>query len=79
MFLAVSDHDHTKKASAKVMKIVERYREVFGVEPDTILTSYADVADLEREGELPESFTVKPVSFIGRHHFYVGVDDGGQK
>jgi hypothetical protein len=74
MFLGWYDPDKKVTATAKLTEAVDRFREKFpGTEPEVCLTSCADAADLEREGF--DALPVRPVTFIGRWTYYVGIED----
>ena len=71
MFLGWYDPDKHKPAEAKVAEAVARYREKFGSAPDLCLTSAVDAAALSGNIDMP----VRAVSYIGRHTFYVGIEE----
>lgn len=71
MFFGWYDPDKRKKAIVKLEEAVERYVEKFGEQPMLCLTSFADAEELDGKTQLP----VRGVTFIGRHTYYVGVDD----
>lgn len=73
MFLGWYDPEKKKSTQTKVvLDAIERYREKFGSDPAVLLTSAQDVMELG-----PDAFglTVRPVSYIGRYTYYVGVEE----
>jgi hypothetical protein len=74
VFLGWYDPDRKKKSATKLAEAVERYVEKFGHQPAVCLTSFADAAELDGKAQMP----VRGVTFIGRHTYYVGVDDEPQ-
>jgi hypothetical protein len=70
MYLAMYDPDKKVPAITKLTEAIDRYREKFGREPVECLTSYVDAAELA-DAPIP----VRPVSFISRFTYYVGVED----
>jgi hypothetical protein len=79
MFLGWYDPDRKKPARQKVAEGIERYIEKFGVEPDVVLTSETDAAELitpPKRTQLPApSLPVRTVHFIPRWTFYIGSED----
>ena len=70
-FLGWYDPDPKYPTIKKLADAVERYSEKFGSDPEICLTSAADAAELEGKTDFP----VRPVTFISRYTFYVGVED----
>jgi hypothetical protein len=70
MYLAMYDPDRKVPAITKLTEAIARYVEKFGSQPTHCLTSYVDAETLA-DAPIP----VRPVSFISRHTFYVGVEE----
>ena len=80
MFLGWYDPDRKKPARQKVAEGIERYVEKFGSEPELVLTSESDAAELLTPGKktaLPDlTLPVRTVAYIPRWTFYIGSEDG---
>ena len=74
MFLGWYDPDKKKPARDKLTEAIERYAEKFGAAPETCLTNPTDAAELAADRQAPR-LTVRPVNYIPRWTFYVGVED----
>ena len=86
MFLGWYDPDRKKPARQKVAEAIERYVEKFGVQPELVLTSESDAAELRtpvkktRKAQTPApKLPVRTVAYIPRWTFYVGVEEGGDQ
>lgn len=73
MFLGIHDPMRTYPASAKVSDGIKRYREKFGSDPEIVLASCEDAADLATEGF--DALPVRAVTFVSRYTFYIGIED----
>ncbi|MBA2518684.1 MAG: hypothetical protein H0V24_03380 [Chloroflexia bacterium] len=79
MFLGWYDPDRKKPARQKVLEGIERYVEKFGAEPELVLTSELDAAELlspAKKTQLPApALPVRTVAYIPRWTFYIGSED----
>lgn len=79
MFLGWYDPDRKKPAQQKVAEAIERYVEKFGSEPELVLTSETDAAELlspPKKSPIPApTLPVRTVSYIPRWTFYVGSEE----
>ena len=73
MFLGWFDPDRKRPAIDKLNEAIDRYTEKFGIAPEICLTSFLDADDVREGATLP----VRPVTFLKRGVFYVGVEDRG--
>lgn len=71
MFLGWYDPDKTVATIDKLIEAMDRYAEKFGHEPHICLTGAVDAAALDGQSPIP----VRPVTFVARHTFYVGIEE----
>ena len=73
------DSDPSRELAAKVEDAARRYREKFGVMPDTCYVNNAALVGGERPMRLNalggSVLRVVPAGNILQHHFWVGVED----
>jgi hypothetical protein len=75
------DNDPSRGLAAKVEDAARRYREKFGLPPDTCYVCEAALQGRELTVTLPgvqgRSLRVLPASNVLAHHFWVGIEDQG--
>lgn len=74
------DNDPARSVAAKARDAARRYREKFGVQPDTCYVNSAALTgdELVIPLQAPENavLRLRPALNIRPHHFWVGVADG---
>lgn len=73
------DNDPHRDMALKIEDAVRRYREKFGVTPNTCYVNPSafdeGMSDLGRAGKPMASLRVVPASNVLLHHFWVGVEE----
>lgn len=73
------DNDPRRAVAAKALDAARRYREKFGVMPDTCYVNSAALGGREMTVPLPATdkavLRLRPAADICPHHFLVGVED----
>jgi hypothetical protein len=72
------DNDPRREVAAKALDAARRYREKFGVIPDTCYVNNAMLDGREMVVPLPSAdqavLRIRPAAHIRPHHFWVGVE-----
>ncbi|MCX7670318.1 MAG: hypothetical protein N2439_09630 [Anaerolineae bacterium] len=74
------DNDPGRGVAAKALDAARRYREKFGVTPNTCYVNSAAINGSEMVVPMPSPdqalLRLRPAAHIRPHHFWVGVEDG---
>ena len=73
------DNDPHRDTVLKIQEAARRYREKFGVAPNTCYVNQADSAEgelkLSLQGAQAASLRVIPASNVLLHHYWVGIEE----
>jgi hypothetical protein len=70
------DNDPNRKLADKISQAVTRYQVRFGRRPTTCYVNNLDVKDSLEE---INGICLRPVADVGRHHFWIGVEQETSK
>ncbi len=70
------DNDPNRKMADKINRAVTRYQTRFGRRPTTC---YISSADFDGQADEVSGIRLKPAADVGRHHFWIGVEQDSLK